>query len=101
MVVASIEVQIMSSPNKPENDEANPDMTNEPASQENPSDDVAAAPGFWQTMMSVIAAAFGVQSAANRERDFSKGNPLVFIAAGLIFTVVFVLTIIGAVYLIL
>ena len=51
--------------------------------------------------LSVIAAAFGVQSSKNRERDFSRGNPLVFIMAGLIFTVLFVLTIVGVVYLVL
>ena len=51
--------------------------------------------------MSVLAAAIGVQNRENRERDFTHGNPLVFIAAGLIFTVVFILTIVGIVYLVL
>lgn len=59
------------------------------------------APNFLQVTMSVFAAALGVQSRKNRERDFTHGNPLVFIAAGLIFTVVFVLTIVGVVYLVL
>lgn len=59
------------------------------------------APGFWQVVMSVMAAAFGVQNAENRKRDFEHGNPLVFIAAGLIFTVVFILVIVGVVYLVL
>lgn len=58
-------------------------------------------PGFWEIVMSVLAAALGVQTSKNRERDFSKGNPLVFIAAGLIFTILFVLTLIGVVNLIL
>jgi hypothetical protein len=58
-------------------------------------------PGFLEVTMSVMAAAFGVQNSKNRERDFTKGNPLVFIAAGLIFTVVFVLTIVGIVSLVL
>ena len=58
-------------------------------------------PGFLEVVMSVIAAAFGVQNSANRERDFTRGNPLVFIVAGLIFTVLFVLTIVGVVYLVL
>ena len=56
---------------------------------------------FFQVTFSVIAAAIGVQKSENRERDFSRGSPLVFIAAGLIFTTVFVLTIIGVVYLVL
>lgn len=58
-------------------------------------------PTFLQVMMSVVAAAFGVQSSANRERDFKHGDPLVFIAAGLLFTVLFVLTVVGIVFLVL
>ena len=52
-------------------------------------------------MLSVMAAAFGVQNSKNRERDFSHGNPLAFIVAGLIFTVLFVMTIVGVVNLVL
>ena len=58
-------------------------------------------PGFWEVVMSVMAAALGVQNSKNRERDFTRGNPLVFIAAGLIFTVLFVLTLVGVVNLVL
>ena len=58
-------------------------------------------PGFLAIMMSVVAAAFGVQSDKNRERDFTHGNPLAYIAGGLLFTVLFVLTIIGVVMLVL
>lgn len=57
-------------------------------------------PTIIEVAFSVIAAAFGVQNSKNRERDFTTGNPLVFIAAGLIFTVLFVLTIVGIVNLI-
>ena len=46
---------------------------------------------FWQVAMSTIAAAFGVQSRANRERDFTRGKPIHFIVAGIVFTVLFVL----------
>jgi len=46
---------------------------------------------FWQIAGSAAAAAFGVQSRANRERDFSRGKPLHFIIAGIVFTIVFVL----------
>lgn len=56
---------------------------------------------FAQTFLSVFAAAFGVQNSKNRERDFTRGDPLAFIAAGLIFTVLFVLTIVGVVNLVL
>lgn len=58
-------------------------------------------PTLPQLVMSVFAAAFGVQNRENLERDFSRGNPVAFIVAGLIFTVLFVLTIIGVVNLVL
>lgn len=44
----------------------------------------------WQVMKSTIAAAFGVQTEAARQRDFSAGNAGTFIIAGFVFTAVFV-----------
>jgi hypothetical protein len=49
--------------------------------------------GFWQIIGSVFAAAFGVQSDKNRQRDFKQGNIWVFIAAGVIFTFLFVIAV--------
>ena len=46
-----------------------------------------------QVVGSVLAAAFGVQSNRNRERDFRQGNARVFIIAGLVGTVVFILAV--------
>ncbi len=46
---------------------------------------------FWQVLGSTMAAAFGVQSSKNRERDFTKGKASHFIMMGIGFTVVFVL----------
>lgn len=46
---------------------------------------------FWEVLSSTMAAAFGVQSSKNRERDFSRGKPGQFIAMGIGFTAVFVL----------
>lgn len=46
--------------------------------------------GFWAVVQSVLAAAIGVQSQANKERDFTQGNPLHFIVGGLIGTLVFI-----------
>ena len=43
---------------------------------------------------SVLAAAFGVQSSKNRERDFSQGSYRHFVVAGIVFTVLFVFTLI-------
>ena len=48
-------------------------------------------PGFLQTVISVLAAFFGVQSNKNRERDFSHGRASHFIVVGAIMTVLFVL----------
>ena len=47
--------------------------------------------GFVNVMKSAMAAAFGVQSQANRERDFTQGKPLHFIAAGIAATLIFLL----------
>jgi hypothetical protein len=62
-------------------------MTSEKQQQEKP--DVQA-PTLWDTVKSVNAAFFGVQSRKNRERDFTKGKASHFIAIGLLMTVVFV-----------
>jgi len=56
---------------------------------------------FWQIAGSTVAAAFGVQKSANRERDFSRGKPMHFIIAGIAFTVVFVLIVVTVVQLVL
>lgn len=56
---------------------------------------------FLRAMKSVIQASFGVQSQENREHDFSRGKLWVFIVAALIFTAVFVLTIVTVVSMVL
>jgi len=53
-----------------------------------------------QVMGSVFAAGFGVQSRENKVRDFTRGKPVHFIAAGVIFTVVLLVALIAAVNLI-
>jgi hypothetical protein len=58
-------------------------------------------PGFFSIVRSTLAAAIGVQSSKNRERDFSQGSPLAFIAAGIIFTVLFIVTVVTVVHLVL
>lgn len=47
-------------------------------------------PGFWQIVLSILAAALGVNSERNRERDFSASSPWPFITGGIIFGVLFV-----------
>ena len=54
-------------------------------------------PSLWNVIVSVLAAMFGVQTEHNRKRDFNQGNPLAFIIVGVIFIVLFVLSIYGLV----
>lgn len=70
--------------------------TNDPSEKSPPEK-----PSFLQVMLSVVAAAGGVQSNKNRERDFSQTSPIPYIVGGLIFTVVFVLAIVGVVIMVL
>lgn len=50
--------------------------------------------GLLQVMGSVLAASFGVQSKENKVRDFTRGKPIHFIVAGLLFTCGFLLALI-------
>lgn len=43
-----------------------------------------------QLIQSTMAAAFGVQSSKNRQRDFANARPSQFIIAGIVFTALFV-----------
>ena len=56
-------------------------------------------PSFWQMLHSILAAAFGVQSGKNRARDFTHGKARHFIAMGTVFTLLFILLLIGLVQL--
>jgi len=58
-------------------------------------------PSFFQVIGSVVSAAFGVQSTANRERDFTGGTAKPYIFAGIVFTLIFILAIVGIVRLVL
>jgi len=68
------------------------DPTEQPNDQDQPK-----SLSFWQVLGSTIAAAVGVQSSANRERDFSQGKASHFILMGIGFTVVFVLIMVALV----
>lgn len=54
-----------------------------------------------QVVSSVFAAGLGVQSSKNRERDFKQGRPGVFIAAGIVFTLLFIGSVVLVVQLVL
>ena len=51
-------------------------------------------PTITQVIKSVLAAFIGVQSEANRKKDFEQGSLSTYVIAGLIFTVFFVAAII-------
>jgi Na+-transporting NADH:ubiquinone oxidoreductase subunit NqrB len=59
----------------------------------NDSDKRDAKPGLLTVIGSILAAGFGVQSSRNQQRDFSQGNARHFIIGGIIFTLLFMLTV--------
>ncbi|MDJ0833874.1 MAG: DUF2970 domain-containing protein [Gammaproteobacteria bacterium] len=65
--------------------------------KENTNDDKLS---FGALMLSVLSAFLGVQSNANRERDFSKGRLSHFIIIGLLFGLIFILVVVGVVNLV-
>jgi uncharacterized membrane protein YidH (DUF202 family) len=74
----------------------------DPADQKDATpEDAPSEVGFWTIVASTLAAAIGVQSRANRERDFRHGRAAPFIVAGLLFTVAFVLVLVFVVRLVL
>ena len=56
---------------------------------------------FWELVKSTSSAFIGVQSNANRERDFKRGKLSHFIWMGLLFGLLFVLTLVGVVQIVL
>ena len=50
-------------------------------------------PGLRALIQSVFAAALGVQSSRNRERDFTGGKASHFVLAGVVFTFIFIATV--------
>ncbi|WP_101757698.1 DUF2970 domain-containing protein [Oceanicoccus sp. KOV_DT_Chl] len=50
---------------------------------------------------SVLAAAFGVQSKEKKQRDFTHGKPLQFVIVGVVFTLLFLVTVISIVNIVL
>jgi hypothetical protein len=53
-----------------------------------------------QVMGSVLAAGFGVQSKENKVRDFTRGKPLQFIVAGVVFTLALLVGLVAVVALV-
>ena len=59
------------------------------------------APGLWDVTKSVLAAALGVQSKKNYERDFSYGKPWQYIVIGLVGVAIFIAIVISVVRIVL
>jgi len=55
----------------------------------------------FRVILSTLAAAFGVQSRKNLEADAGKQSPLPFIIAGILFTVIFIFSLLTIVKLVL
>lgn len=46
--------------------------------------------GFFTALLSIMAAAFGVQKSKNMQRDLNATNPIVYVAAALVFVAIFI-----------
>ncbi|MFT5693928.1 MAG: hypothetical protein ACI92E_003271 [Oceanicoccus sp.] len=63
-------------------------------SRKNAADDETKPLTLLELASSCLAAAFGVQSEANKRRDFTRGKPLQFVVIGISFTVIFLLSLV-------
>ena len=54
---------------------------------------------FLKILKSVMAAMIGIQNKKNLREDFSKSSPMPFIIAGIIMTLIFILSVWGVVQL--
>tara|TARA_R110001606_G_scaffold338092_1_gene486175 strand:+ start:237 stop:434 length:198 start_codon:yes stop_codon:yes gene_type:complete len=50
--------------------------------------------GLWDVVKSVAASVFGVQSSANRERDFKQQSFMPFVVVGVIFFIILIVSLI-------
>lgn len=48
---------------------------------------------LWQVVKSVAASAIGVQSNKNREHDFQQKSPIPYIVVGVVFVILFIMSI--------
>ena len=77
------------------------DASNSPSTETNDTTKNEKSMGFLHLVLTAFGAAIGVQSSKNLQKDFSQNSPLPFIAAGIIFTVVFLTCVILVVKLVL
>jgi hypothetical protein len=60
----------------------------------NKSEEKMSKPNLLHVIQSILAAAIGVQSNKNRERDFENGSLSSYLIVGFIFTILFILTLV-------
>ena len=48
---------------------------------------------LWQVVKSVAASAIGIQSHKNREHDFQQKSPIPYIVVGVVFVILFIISI--------
>ena len=65
-------------------------MNSQPADKQQPGQP----PTLKQLIMSILGAAFGVQNSATQKRDFQQSSPVAYIIGGILFGVIFVLSLI-------
>ena len=49
--------------------------------------------GFFAALLSIMAAAFGVQKRKNMERDLNASNPVTYVVAAIVFLAIFITSI--------
>lgn len=66
-----------------------------------PSPEPGKRPSLLSLLQSVLGAAFGVQSEKKRQQDFQHGKPSDYIALGVVFVILFIITLIVVVNIVL
>lgn len=69
------------------------DLDMQQAEQTETSETKIGRPTLGRVIQSTLAGALGVQSSKNREKDFANGNIWVFVVSGIIFTLLFIATV--------
>lgn len=70
-----------------------PESNNSTPPETAPNQNTGQGTGFFSMIKSIAGGMFGVQSEAQREKDFQQGSATQFIIGGIIFTLIFIFTI--------
>lgn len=75
------------------NDSSAPEPKNPTQPETSPQQNTGQGTGVFSMIKSIVGGMFGVQSEAQREKDFQQGSATQFIIGGIIFTLIFIFTI--------